>query len=125
MSSPAPDETGAQIQAAANGAPLPPGVVQLGPPQIIASVDEPGTYEAVVRICSEPIDREQLVVVGNIIAKTIYSDPSHESLSVLVVTSWVPDGAGSVETADSIRTRDYSVILWDSETAPPNASAWE
>jgi hypothetical protein len=118
------DADGGAIAAASESAVIPASVSRQIGTQVISSVDQPGMYEAVVRVCSEPLAREQLLEIANAVALAIYSDPSHETLTLLKVSSWVPDGAGSVEQDYSLTTDSYQDYLWDNTTGAIDA-AWK
>ena len=107
-------EGGERIANAAAAADLPETIsLNLGV-QVITSTDEPGMFEAVARVCSNPLTHDQLAEVGNAIAIAIYAAPEHKSLTRLIVAPWVPDG-DSVQPdpqLDAIST-DYELYLWD------------
>lgn len=72
--------------------------------------------EAVARICSEPLTETELLAVGNEIAKAIYADPASESLSLLMVSPWLPSGDFLEQdpNLDPIST-EYQLFLWDAD----------
>ena len=92
--------------------------------QVIDSTDSPGDFEAVARVCSDPLTRSELLTVGNSIAQAIYSAPGHDRLSRLMVSPWVPDGNTVQQdpAMDPINT-DYHLFLWDH--AGPLDSNWQ
>jgi hypothetical protein len=102
------------VATAAASAEMPAGVTLRLGTQVIGSVDDPGMVEAVARICSEPLTADELTAVATTIAQAIYKDPSHETLTLLKVSSWVPDGAGSIKQEHSVDT-DYELFLWDAD----------
>ena len=93
--------------------------------QVIPSTDDPGMVEAVARVCSAGVDRAELVEAGNAIAQAIYADPSHDSVTLLMVSSYTPAGEylDKQPGIDVIKT-DYELFLWDAgaETLDRN---WE
>lgn len=109
------------IAVAASDAALPEGVVLMGA-QVLTSSGEEGMFDAVARTCSVPMGEDELRTVGTAIALAIYNDPAGESLDTLRVTSWVPDGAGSIEEDVKIRSDDFQAYLWGHENADSN---WE
>ena len=86
---------------------------------MITSTDDPGTFEVVVRVCSDPLMRDELVAVGNRIAKAIYAVPTHEQVTLLMISPYVPDG-DSVKHDDNLRViqTDYELFLWDTTNRP-------
>ena len=81
--------------------------------QVIGSIEKQGMSEVVVRLCSAPLTDDELVDVAVIIARTIYAAPGHDTVSLLKVSSWVPDGSDSVKQDHSATTDDYQLTLWD------------
>ncbi len=107
---------GDPIAEAAATAALPDGVtLQLGT-QVIPSIDLPGEFEAVSRICSSTLTEYEHRAIATEIARAIYASGAGESLASLRVTSWVPDG-DAIADAGSLRVEDYGLVLWDSTTA--------
>lgn len=119
-----PSDTSA-VGVAAAAVELPAGVVLNPGIQIIPSTDDPGAVEVVARVCSEGVDRSGLVEAGNAIAKAIYADPSRDTVTLLMVSSWVPTGdyLDMQPDLDRIQT-DYELYLWDAEPSRL-ASNWE
>lgn len=81
--------------------------------QVIGSIEKQGMSEVVVRLCSAPLTDDELVDVAVIIARAIYAAPGHDTVSLLKVSSWVPDGSDSVKQDHSATTDDYQLTLWD------------
>lgn len=106
----------AAIVEAADRAALPATVVLNPGIQFVPSIDEPDMLEAVVRICSAPLTEEGLLEVGNEIAKAIYGEPASESLTLLMVSPWLPSGEylDQDPNLDPIST-DYELFLWDAD----------
>jgi hypothetical protein len=93
---------------------LPDGVILNPGIQVIPSTDDPGAVEVVARVCSAGLDRAELVDVGNAIAQVLYADPSRDSVTLLMVSSYVPTGdfLDSQPNLDPIRS-DFELFLWD------------
>ncbi|WP_152641720.1 hypothetical protein [Microbacterium hydrocarbonoxydans] len=110
-----PSDTSA-IGIAGAAADLPDGVVMNPGIQIISSTKDPGRVEVVARVCSGGIDRAELIDVGNSIARAIYADASHDTVTLLMVSSYVPAGEylDKQPDLDVIQT-DYELYLWDAE----------
>ena len=108
-----------EIITAAQNAELPENVTLKIEVQVITSTDDPGTFEVVVRVCSDPLMRDELVAVGNRIAKAIYAVPTHEQVTLLMISPYVPDG-DSVKHDDNLRViqTDYELFLWDTTNRP-------
>lgn len=105
---------GDPVAAAAQRATLPEGVSNAIGTQVISSTKREGMFEAVARICSEPLSLDELKAVATTIAQAIYADPANETVSLLKVSSWVPDGSGSIDQQQSVDT-DYQMYLWDAD----------
>ena len=103
-----------EIVTAAQNAEMPENVTLKIGVQVITSVDDPGTFEVVARVCSDPLMRDELVAVGDSIAKAIYAVPTHELVTLLMISPWVPDG-DSVKQDDNLGViqTDYELFLWD------------
>ncbi|WP_163185964.1 hypothetical protein [Cellulosimicrobium sp. SL-1] len=104
------------VATAAASAEMPNGVTFRLGTQVIDSVDDPGMVEAVARICSDSLTEDELTAVATTIAQAIYADPSHEALTMLKVSSWVPDGDGKITQEQSVDT-DYELFLWDADAS--------
>lgn len=104
---------------------MPAGVVLNPGFQIIGSTDDPGRVEVVARICSDGVDRAKLIEAGNSIAQAIYADPSHDTVTLLMISSYVPTGdyLDKQPNLDTIKT-DYELYLWDADE-DSLASNWE
>lgn len=113
------------LSVAAAAADLPAGVVLNPGLQVIESVDDPGMLEIVARVCSSGLDRDSLVDAGNEIAAAIYAAPEHASVTLLMVSSYVPTGdfLDKQPDLDVVQT-DYELYLWDAEPASL-ASNWQ
>lgn len=114
--SPAPAGSEGPVAAAAATAALPESVTLRLGVQVIDSVDEAGMVEAVARICSEPLSKDELTTVATTIAQAVYADPSHETVALLKVSSWVPvsDGSDALTQDQSLDT-DFQMYLWDAD----------
>lgn len=110
----APAGSEGPVAAAAATAVLPESVTLRLGVQVIDSVDEAGMVEAVARICSDTLTKDELTAVATTIAQAVYADPSQETVALLKVSSWVPDGSGSVAQDQSLDT-DYQMYLWDAD----------
>lgn len=113
------------LSVAAADADLPAGVVLNPGLQVIESVDEAGMLEVVARVCSSGLDHDSLVDVGSEIAAAIYAAPEHSSVTLLMVSSYVPTGdfLDKQPDLDVVQT-DYELYLWDAEPASL-ASNWQ
>lgn len=121
--SPGPSSLGAAVVTGAKAADLPSDVALAPGVQVISSTKRPGTYEAVVRVCSEPLDRAELIAIANVIAVSITrAAGGSDGLSVLVVSAWHPDGQ-YLGQGESVRTQ-FSTFTWD-PSGPPLDRHWE
>ena len=115
----APPTGAEEIVTAAQNAALPENVTLKIGVQVITSVDDPGTFEVVARVCSDPLMRDELVAVGNSIAKAIYTVPTHEQVTLLMISPWVPDGDSVKQDRNlGVIQTDYEVFLWDTTNRP-------
>ncbi len=115
----APPTGAEEIVTAAQNAELPENVTLKLGVQVITSVDDPATFEVVARVCSDFLMREELVAVGNSIAKAVYAVPTHEQVTLLMISPWVPDG-DSVKQDENLGViqTDYELFLWDTTNRP-------
>ncbi|MFD6093977.1 hypothetical protein ACFWGN_17825 [Oerskovia sp. NPDC060338] len=113
---PTPRGSDSPVADAAATAVLPETVTLRLGTQVIDSIDEAGMVEAVARICSEPLSKDELTAIATTIAQAIYADPSHETVALLKVSSWVPvsDGSDALTEDQSLDT-DYQTYLWDAD----------
>ena len=113
-SSPALPAGSEEIAAAAEGAGLPDNITLKLGVQVITSVDDPGMFEVIARLCGGPLQEEELLTAGNSIAKAIYSVPTRDQVTLLMISPWVPDG-DSVKQDENLGViqTDYELFLWD------------
>lgn len=116
------DDTG-PIGQAAGAVATPPGVVTMGT-QLVTSTDVPGTTEVVVRPCSAGLAEADLIALAAAYAAAIDQSAEGDTVSLLKVSMWVPDGAGSIEQELSATTDRFALIQWDSPLAT-SPSSWE
>lgn len=113
----APLEPGAEeAQAAVSNAALPPGIVLNPGMQVIASSDDSGMVEAVARICSGGMTRDQLVEAGGAIARSLAASPFGDTLTKLTVSPYTPSGQYLDRDPDTQPiTTDFELFIWDAE----------
>ncbi len=104
--------------------PLPETVAMNPGVQIITSTEREGMFEAVVRVCSERLTRDELIDLASDIAAAVKADPASASLAELVVTGWSPAG-DTIDRDESVRT-EYSMFTWDPTTSSvPLSKNWD
>ncbi|MFD4957162.1 hypothetical protein [Microbacterium sp. NPDC058389] len=91
--------------------------------QVIDSTAEPGMYEAVARVCSSPLTRDQLVDAGTAIGAAVYATASAPTLATLAVEAWEP-GDKYLREGETIVAHDFQSYLWDNTNGAIDA-AWE
>jgi hypothetical protein len=101
------------VGAAVTGAVVAPEISLVLGTQVIGSTDDPGMEEVVVRLCSAPLNDDELISAANAIALALYLSPAGDQVSLLKVSSWTPDGAGSIEQDRSVTCDEYQLYLWD------------
>lgn len=120
----ASDEDGGAIAAVVATAELPKDVVLNPGVQTIQSVESPGMFETVVRICSTPMGEDRLKEIASTVAVSLAGSPAADSLSVLVVSAWTPGAGDYLEQVESVST-EFQLYTWDEVAAVPLASNWE
>lgn len=118
---------GAEVLAqAAASAQLPEGVTLNPGMQIITSVDRPGEFEAVARLCSDAMTGDVLAEAASAIAVAIAALPERPPLAVMKASAWEPAENGYLDGADvdTIST-DFELYTWDPNAGPPLATNWD
>ncbi len=90
-----------------------PDTIALIGTQVVSSTDNTGMFDAVIRTCSGELSSDEAFNLGNSFAQAIYASPAGSTLGSLRVTSWVPDGSGSIKESIKIRCEDFQIYLWD------------
>lgn len=114
---------GGAVEAQVAAIALPDGVTLNPGVQTITSVDEPGTFETVVRVCSAPLSEEALIEVGNAIAVPLSQTPAGETVTSLVISGWSPGGA--TLTKGEAVTTEFQLYTWNPNAAVPLSSNWK
>lgn len=112
----APPPGAEALQAALEGAPLPTHIAMNPGVQIVTSTDRPGTFEAVVRICSDTIQSDELKTAATGIAVATKADPSSDLMSRLTVSGWSPDSSNKLQQGETVSTQ-YQTYTWDDQTS--------
>ncbi len=122
MSTPAGAE---QLQAALEASPLPNGVAMKPGVQLVGSTQRPGEFDAVVRICSEPLNMDTLKEIATAIATETKLNTASELLSTLTVSSWSPDTNHKLKQGETVST-EFAIYTWDAATSGvPLKNNWE
>ena len=94
--------------------------------QVLESTDRPGTFEATARVCGEGLSNQELVAAATAIAKGIYADPAHTTLSLLTVSAWKPVSSDAIaqDPDGAPISTDYQAHDW---AAAPDTltTAWD
>lgn len=114
---------GGAIEAQVAAVPLPQGIQLTPGVQTITSVENPGSFETVVRVCSESLTEDALIEIGNAIAVPLSQSAAGDTLSVLVVSGWSPDG--DTLKQDETITTEFQMYTWNPNAAVPLSSNWE
>lgn len=117
---------GEGIVQAIDRAVLPDGIIMSPGATVTTAVgNASGKFDVVVRVCSAPLTRAELVAVGGAIAAAVSGDAAKASLEALTIQSWVPIGADAIgeDVNRPEITTQFQEHTW-STASPSPPEAW-